>query len=138
MGQPITWAFAAVSGTNGEVQLQLTATAEEGWHLYATVLPSDEGPIPTSFDLKPSDQYVKVGGLLEPEATEEYDPNFGMDVRYHSGSPRFVQRIKPTSAAAFVVEGQLEYMCCNDVTCLPPRIVPFSIPVSTSTPELDR
>jgi hypothetical protein len=138
MGQPIAWSFTAVPGTNGEVYIELTATAEEGWHLYATVLPSDEGPIPTTFEFAPSVHYEKVDGLQEPEPKEEYDPNFGLMVRYHSGNPRFVQRIKATGPDDFVVEGQLEYMCCNDVTCLPPLKVPFSIPVSSSSPEFDR
>ena len=76
---------------------------------------------PTSFSI--------VGELKEPDPVEEYDPNFAMMVRYHSGQPRFVLSIKPSSDAPFVVEGEVEYMVCNDKTCLPPMTVPFRITV---------
>lgn len=138
MGQPIAWSFAAVTDSSGALFVELTATAETGWHLYATELPSDGGPIETSFTFTPSEYYSLSGSLHEPEAIEEYDPNFAMLVRYHGGVTRFKQGIKPIGTAAFVVEGELEYMCCNDKTCLPPLRVPFRIPIAGITPQIDR
>jgi hypothetical protein len=138
MGQPIAWSFAAVTDSSGALFVELTATAETGWHLYATELPSDEGPIATSFTFTPSENYSLSGPLLEPGAIEEYDPNFAMLVRYHGGVTRFKQGIIPNGTGAFVVEGVLEYMCCNDHTCLPPLRVPFRIPIAGITPQIDR
>jgi hypothetical protein len=138
MAQPIAWSFAAKTDNYGRVELELTAINEAGWYIYATVLPSDDGPVPTSFQFQVSDNFALVDPLEEPEPIEQYDPNFGMVVRYHADTTRFAQRIKALTADAFVVEGQLEYMCCNDRTCLPPRVVPFRIPVNTGTPQNDR
>lgn len=138
LGQPIAWAFSSVAGSNGELHLELRATADPGWHIYATELPSEEGPVPTTFSFEPSDGFALDGVMLEPEPKEEYDPNFAMVVRYHGDTARFVQRISRRNADPFVVEGELEYMCCNDRTCLPPKRVPFSIPVAGAVPQPDR
>jgi len=138
MAQPISWSFSATADDDGGALLELIATNEVGWYIYATVLPSDDGPVPTSFHFEANDHYALESSLVEPEAIEQYDPNFGMVVRYHADTTRFAQRIKALTADAFVVEGQLEYMCCNDRTCLPPRVVPFRIPVTPGTPQNDR
>lgn len=134
MAQPIQWTFNAVPDTDGTVLIELIATPEKDWHIYATVLPMDEGPLPTEFRFATSDSYELVGALNEPEPREEYDPNFAMILRFHSGVARFTQRIRPSKAEAITVQGELEYMCCNDVTCLPPLVVPFTIPVAAIQP----
>lgn len=125
---PATWSFAAVVTEGDRVEVILTAQLEEGWHLYATELPSDQGPIATSFTFTPSEAFT-AGTLVEPAAKEEYDPNFAMVVRHHSGAPVFKLPIVRRTADAFTVEGELEFMVCNDKTCLPPEVVPFKIAV---------
>lgn len=130
---PVKWMFSAGPADEGVVNVQLQATLEEGWHLYAISLPSDQGPIPTSFTFKQTNDWVASGELSEPKAVEEYDINFAMDVRHHSGSPVFVLPIERATNEAFNVEGELEYMVCNDKTCLPPKVVPFSIVVPASS-----
>ncbi|WKZ66302.1 MAG: protein-disulfide reductase DsbD family protein [Flavobacteriales bacterium] len=128
---PVKWRFAASATGDGYVRIDLRTEVEGGWHIYATELPSDEGPIATAIRFKASEAFVLEGGLVEPEPVEQYDPNFAMMVRYHSGSPAFVQRIKPLRPGAFDVEGEVEYMVCNDRTCLPPVVVPFKLRVES-------
>jgi DsbC/DsbD-like thiol-disulfide interchange protein len=135
---PVGWSFAAIPEQGGAVRIEMTATMEPGWYLYATELPGDEGPVPTIFRFKPSEQFVLVDAIQEPVPVEKYDPNFAMQVRYHSGTAVFVQDIERKDTSAIVVEGELEFMCCNDHTCLPPRIVPFSIPIPGGSPKHDR
>jgi thiol:disulfide interchange protein DsbD len=129
-GSPAQWSFTAVQRTDGMVELRCQATLEVGWHLYATTLPSDEGPIPTSIRLKDTKAFTLVS-LQEPTPVEEYDPNFAMVVRHHSGTPSFVLLLKPNTKAPLVVEGEVEFMLCNDKTCLPPVGVPFKVDVAT-------
>jgi thiol:disulfide interchange protein DsbD len=134
-GPPVTWNFSSALEDEGSVQLRLEAVAEEGWHIYATELENDLGPIPTTIRFEPSEDHELLGTLVEPLPKEEYDPNFEMQVRYHSGRPVFTQRIKPVTSEAFVVEGEIEYMVCNDVTCLPPTTIPFRIEVPAQAPK---
>lgn len=128
-GGPAIWSFSASTRHMGQVDIEMKAVIEKGWHMYATVLPSDQGPVPTSFRFEPSDAYVANGGVREPVPVEEYDDNFGMVVRHHSGEPTFVLPIDVKSNEPFIVKGEVEYMLCNDRTCLPPTVVPFEIDV---------
>lgn len=114
---------------DGSVLIELVATPDTEWHFYALDLPMDEGPLPTEFRFTSSAAFNLDGAINEPEPREEYDPNFAMVLRFHDGVTRFTQRIIPTTTEAFSVEGELEYMCCDNTTCLPPLVVPFSIPV---------
>ena len=52
-----------------------------------------------------------------------------MNVTYFEKSVTFQQKIKLKSATASVVKGKLEYMTCNDLKCLPPDDLDFSIPL---------
>lgn len=126
---PVTWDFAAKHTAEGKVLVMLTADLEEGWHLYATTLPTDEGPLPTEFRFQESEAYTIEVPLTEPEPVEEFDPNFALIVRHHSGEPEFTMLIEPVANEPFEVKGEVEYMVCNDRTCLPPVVVPFTIEV---------
>lgn len=126
-GPPVKWSFSADGVQGGMFEVVLKADLEEGWHIYATKLESDLGPIPTTIRFTPSGSYAAVGECEEPEPEKVFDPNFAMDLAYHSGSPSFVQRFKPATADGITVKGEVEYMVCNDKTCLPPEVVPFSL-----------
>ncbi|HQW05030.1 MAG: sugar transporter [Flavobacteriales bacterium] len=129
----VQWHFVVQPAGTGAVQVELEARTVEGWHIYATKLENDLGPIPTAIRFTPSEAYSLLGPLVEPDPVEVYDPNFEMNVRYHEGSPRFVQRIEPTTKEPFVVKGEVEFMVCNDKTCLPPEVVTFTIDVPAVT-----
>ena len=87
-------------------------------------------PIPTTIRFAPSEHFAVAGQLDEPAPEEVFDPNFEMQVRYHSGTPRFVQAMNATTTAPFRLSGEVEYMVCNDKTCLPPVAVPFTVDVT--------
>ncbi len=127
-GSPVQWTFQAVPVEQGVFQVELSAQVEEGWHIYATELPSDLGPIPTTIRFAPSNAYQLIDGLEEPTPAEEFDPNFSMLVRHHSNKVVFRQGVRGTVENA-VVSGDVEYMVCNDKTCLPPVVVPFTVPL---------
>ena len=127
---PVHWSFSAERLADGSVAVHADAVLDAGWHVYATVLPSDEGPIPTALRILPSDAHGPASAVTEPVALEEYDPNYAMVVRSHAGAPRFSTSVKPNVAhAALAIKGEVEYMVCNDKTCLPPVIVPFEVTV---------
>lgn len=126
-GGPVSWKFTTKEGADGKTLVALQATCEEGWHLYALTLPRDDGPFPTVITVLPS-EYYKAGAPEEPAPIEVDDPNFQMLVRYHGHETEFTIPIERLSKAAFTMEGSVEFMCCNDKTCLPPVTEKFSIP----------
>jgi thiol:disulfide interchange protein DsbD len=124
---PISWRFASEQLADGRVLVQLTAVCEEGWHIYALTLPRDDGPLPTVVRNTGAGTYTVDGEVAEPAAEEVDDPNFGMKVRYHAGTATFTLPIKRLTDAAFEVTGEVEFMSCNDKTCLPPHIEKFVV-----------
>lgn len=131
-GPPVSWSFGSKPMADGTIAVQLTAHVDEGWHIYATKLENDLGPIPTTITVDQTEGLSSVGPLVEPEPEEVYDQNFQMNVRYHSGEPTFVQHLRSSGTEPAIVTGEVEYMVCNDKTCLPPTTVPFRLEVPYS------
>jgi len=124
---PVSWTFEAERIEPGNrVQVRLIAQVDKGWHLYSQNIP-EGGPIPTAFSFKPSNRFELKGGVKEPKPIVEYDPNFEMELKYFGGRVVFVQEIEAKTAEAFEVEGELEFMVCDETQCLPPKYVEFKV-----------
>lgn len=123
---PVKWKIRLEDSGTPEKEIVFTATAEKGWHLYDQNLPS-KGPVSTSFSfetLKGAELDGKATPSVKP--TVVYDPSFAMNLRWYTGTVSFTQKIKVTDPTKFKVEGEVEFMACNDETCLPPDQVSFS------------
>jgi thiol:disulfide interchange protein len=123
---PVKWKIKLEDPGTPEKEIVFTATAEKGWHLYDQNLPS-KGPVSTSFTfetLKGAELDGKATPSVKP--TVVYDPSFAMNLRWYTGTVSFVQKIKVTDPTKFKAEGEVEFMACNDETCLPPDQVSFS------------
>ncbi len=124
---PVSWTFEAERIEPGNrAQIRLIAQVEKGWHLYSQNIP-EGGPIPTAFAFKPSTRFALKGGVKEPKPIVEYDPNFEMELKYFGGKVIFVQEIEAKTLDAFEVEGELEFMVCDETQCLPPKYVEFKL-----------
>lgn len=123
---PVSWSFHLEEETDESAVLVFKAEIEAGWHVYATELPSEMGPIPTSFEFDKGSGFKLVGGIEEGEFITAYDPNFEMDLNFHDDEAVFKQKVKLTSNGPVTVSGLLNFMVCDDSKCLPPEDVPFS------------
>jgi len=123
---PVKWKIKLEDSGTPEKEIVFTATAEKGWHLYDQNLPS-KGPVSTSFTFETL-KGVELDGKAMPSTkpTVVYDPSFAMNLRWYTGTVSFTQKIKVTDPAKFKIEGAVEFMACNDETCLPPDQVSFS------------
>lgn len=123
---PVKWNIKLEDSGSPEKEIVFTATADQGWHLYDQDLP-EGGPVSTSFTfetLKGAELIGKPVPSVKP--TVVYDEQFAMDLRWFPGTVSFVQKIKVTDPAKFKVEGEVEFMVCNDETCLPPDRISFA------------
>lgn len=123
---PVKWKIKLEDSGSAEKEVVFTANIEKGWHLYDQDLP-DGGPVSTSFTfetLKGAELIGKPVSSVQP--TVVYDELFSMNLRWYPGSVSFTQKIKVTDPAKFKAAGELEFMACNDETCLPPERVSFS------------
>ena len=123
--EPVKWSFDSKQNGN-EVKLIFKATIEDDWHLYDTSLP-DGGPVPTSINFEDTSKFELVGELeKKPKPTEKFDQTFQMDLRYFDGQAELIQTIRLKTDEPLTIAGYVEFMCCNDETCLPPTEADFS------------
>ena len=124
--QPVKWNFKLEDQPSAEKEIVFTAVAEKGWHLYDQNLP-EGGPVSTTFTFETLQGAELVGKpVASMKPTEVYDELFAMHLRWYPGSVSFTQKFKITDPAKFKMAGEVEFMACNDETCLPPERVAFS------------
>ena len=120
--EPVTWSFESKQLSDNKYELQFIADIDEGWHMYSQYL-ADGGPIPTTFIFTPNDNYQLIDSVVEPKSHSAFDENFQVDVAYFDGKTVFKQLIKVD--ANTTIEGEIEFMVCDDAKCLPPELIPF-------------
>jgi len=123
---PVEWTIRLIDSPTAEKEIRFTAKADRGWHVYDMNLPKG-GPIPTSITYETKRGVEFLG---EPQAsvapTAIHDDIFDMDLRWYSGEVTFTQLIRVTDLRTFALRGEVEFMACNDETCLPPDRIPFN------------
>ncbi len=127
--EPVKWTFDSKEISSDEVEIQFIADIDPGWHVYSTDIP-EGGPIPTSFNFVDNDNYELSGELETPEAIEKFDKAFEMNLEYYGERAVFSQKVKLNTEEPFVIQGELEFMACDDSRCLPPAYVEFAFPVN--------
>ena len=119
---PIKWSFKL----DGDSCLVFAAKIEHGWHLYGFDFP-EGGPSPLSFSFEKVSGAELIGSIVsDSKRIEVYDNLFEMSLNWYEGEVVFKQRIKISDFSIFGVTGDVEYMLCNDNTCLPPTRSYFS------------
>ena len=124
---PVKWSYHSKKLKNNEAEIYMKASIASGWHIYA--MQFNEPPMRTSFRFKPSPSYALIGKVKAPRSTAKYDKNFKKNLYFFEKEVVFTQKIKLLKAKGFV-NGVLEFMACNDKSCLPAKEVSFQIPVS--------
>ncbi|PHR70330.1 MAG: thiol:disulfide interchange protein [Lutibacter sp.] len=100
--------------------LVVTATIDEGWHLYSQSVPED-GPIPTTITFEnKSNSFQLIGKPAEDKGHTSFDKTFGMDIKYFENTATFKQRIRLLTTGKIDINGEIEFMVCDDSQCLPP------------------
>ena len=126
---PVKWSFSTENVEGQEAELVFRATIDYPWHLYSAYLP-DGGPIPTKPYYDESDAYSLEEGIVEVTKPKvKFDEGFQMDVGTIEGNAEFRQKVRFNEGGTQTVTGEIEYQVCNDVTCLPPKSVPFTFNV---------
>jgi len=134
---PIRWALAlptpaAPTSPGGTITLALTATIDDGWHLYATTI-GPGGPIPTRITVPAGQAFSLSGDISEPTPSSAFDPNFNMTLEFHQDKATFGIPLKVSPASGYgelPARVAISFQTCNDKFCLPPKQVVTSVQVS--------
>jgi thiol:disulfide interchange protein len=130
LGSPAQVTAAIESGAKGNM-LVVTATLEEGWHLYS-LEQKPGGPQPTKIMLA-ADSPLKLAGPFRPDApphkrTIKDVPGWnGLVVEEHAGTVtwRAPLAASPDGKAA-KIRGTVSLQLCRDNACTPPETIPFT------------
>jgi len=118
--EPIKWDIQLKNTAGSDQEIVFTANIKNGWHLYNMNLP-EGGPVSTSFHFEKIQGATLTGKTVATsKAVHKMDPTFGMELSWFEKNAVFIQKIKVTDARKFNLAGYVEFMGCNDETCLPP------------------
>ena len=133
--KPVRWSFEADS-TENEVVVRLTASIDEGWHLYDVNTP-DDGPQATRVEfeellgLRLGSQPRVIGKPIT-----KFDSNFDMDMTYYEKSMVIEQRLARNGEEKAALKGCVTYNVCNGDNCLSNNRYEFSYnPSATALPQ---
>jgi thiol:disulfide interchange protein DsbD len=124
---PISWTYESKKKADNSYDLLITASLPKPWHIYSQNT-DENGPIPTTITFNVNPLITKVGKITETGKLEKkYDKDMKANTLYYSDKVVFTQNIKLKGKAKTVVTGKINFMVCNDVKCLPPKDVAFTI-----------
>ncbi|TYP95582.1 Thiol:disulfide interchange protein DsbD [Fodinibius salinus] len=118
----------------GEVfDITIEANINGKWHLYSIANDPDAGPYPTKFS-SVSDKMAIAGNPTESEPAIEMDPNFNVELGWHTGEATFTIPIAFRKNVSGSAEVDLEvlYQVCDDEKCLPPQTKSITHSVNVS------
>lgn len=118
--EPVKWKFELKNTGPKTAEVVMTASIEEGWHLYTMDIP-ENGPIPTRFSFETLNGVKLIGKVVAKSKHKEvYDQSFSMNLGWYADKAVFVQKLSFDDAAKIKIKGNVEFMVCNDESCLPP------------------
>ena len=127
---PVKWNFSAKKIDATTFEVHMTASIEDGWHIYSQTTP-DGGPIPTTI-VYTKNPLLTIQGVTKEvgKLEQKHEPLFGVDVKQFSDKVVFVQVIKLKGKVKTTLNGFVEFMSCNDHECLPPSKEKFTIAIN--------
>lgn len=117
--EPVKWSYELRKLENNQIDIVLTAKIDEGWSLYAQDVPPG-GPLPTEIKFSKSPNYSLAGRTTAaPKAKEVFDTTFEMLIGKWTNQVRFTQRINIIAPQNFNIDVNIDYMVCNEESCIP-------------------
>lgn len=121
---PISWAYEVVDAEDSNKTIIITATIEKDWKLYSQHT-EEGGPVPTSFSFD-TEGIELIGDVKETsKAKTSFSEMFDINVTQFSDTAIFKQNFKTNGAKS--IKGEVYYMTCDGLRCLPPKPVNFEI-----------
>ena len=121
--KPVKWTTSVNKISGQEYELVIKARIDDHWHLYSQQVP-EGGPIPTTFYFKDSlKAYQFIGKTLEGKGIESFDNVFQMNIKYFEKESVFKQKVRILNPNVKTILGMVEFMACDDKSCLPPTEV---------------
>lgn len=126
----VSWTYTAKKLADKKYELHLTAAIQGGWHLYSQNLDKDAIALPTTVKFNKNPLVAMNGKVKESgKLIAEFDKATQSNSKYYKDKVEFVQIVTLKAKAKTSVSGEVEFMVCDDKSCLPPSKVPFTIAI---------
>ena len=124
--QNVSWK-STVEHLDGDMyRIVLEASIPAPYHMY-DMGPYEGGPNATTITFTAGAGATLVGGVEQLSTPERhYDKTFEMEIGTFAGKALFAQRVKLAAEKA-AVTAQLEWMICDDTSCMPPEDTEMTI-----------
>lgn len=123
---PTHWEYAAVKQGEGTYEIRISLKLDKAWHIWAIDPQGDGMQIPPTFKIE-SGTDGKDAPVFRETGKKHLESMEGIDkpVAFYSDSVTYSAMIR--SKAGNIVKGTHTYQVCNDMICLPPTTIPFTI-----------
>ena len=127
---PVKWDFSSKKLDDKRFEIRLTATIQDGWHLYACEQPSDAIVFPTTVKFR-QNPLVQLKGAIRAEGslTKVREEQLGIESWQFADRVSFVQVIELKGKVKTSVTGSIEFQVCTDEKCLPNAVINFQVPI---------
>ena len=140
---PVEWSVSTEDRNDGTVRILFTARIEAPWHIYDLGPYDDMGPNATTVVFEPNESVTLVGGIESlTRPVRVYDSLFALEIGYFEQTARLAQTVRVKAGVKTELKARVEWMACNDESCLPPDEKDFTITLQgpekeaeTSVPE---
>ena len=116
---PVKWDFKSVKVNDSVAELQIHATIQPEWHLYAQKKGEGQIEMPLVFNFTASPQYERLGKVVEPTPQSDYDDILDAHSNFYTKQVTFKQRVKVKDSKPFTIKGKLEGQACIEGRCTP-------------------
>ena len=123
----VKWNYTVKKIAEKTYEVHMTASIGGNFHLYAQNVGVD-GPVPTTFSFTKNPLIALDGKVKENgRQIKKYESIWGGSVSYFEKSIDFVQVVKLKANVKTNLSGKVEFMVCDDKTCLPPSEVDIKV-----------
>jgi thiol:disulfide interchange protein len=133
--KPVKWSTQLKALENCEYEVTVKATIDAGWHLYSAFLDPNVGPVPTTIEMKTDANSSFISKLSESTPIKEVEAVWdNKEVAFFANSAWFKRKVKLKNGNASTITININWMVCNDGTCLPPddKELTITIPADAS------
>ncbi len=126
--QSVKWTSSVEPLEGDTYRIVLEAAIPVPYHMY-DMGPYEGGPNATVITFAPSEGIELEGEVEQLTAPHRYfDKTYGMEIGTFEGKAQFAQRVRLTAPQA-TVKASLEWMICDNTSCLPPDDTELTIAV---------
>jgi hypothetical protein len=124
----VKWSAEATSVTANSCLVKLSATIQEGWHIYALSQP-EGGPNALKISIPGGSAFALAAPIAEAKTIQKhFEPSFKMDTVYYVKSVSFDLALKGTgSDRSETLPIDARFQACDDRRCLPPYTAHVSV-----------